>query len=143
MLLQKHKLIIILIFIISILAAIAIPAYIALKPDIQLNASVNDFITDLRYAQQLSVTKQIDYCAKLFLAEKKYQILECDQSVVSFEKSFPSDIISISATGFSDNEIRFNSYGSVRESGDIVLENIKNNTKTISVKPAGFIKEEN
>lgn len=127
--------------IISIIIGIAIPTFITLRPDIQLNESARDFITDLRYAQQMTITEQIEYCAKFFLLERKYQILQCDQSaVVVLEKNFPSEITDVSITGFSNNETRFNLYGAVKESGSIVLKNTKNNTKTIEVKPSGFIK---
>jgi len=126
--------------VISIIIGIAIPTFITLRPDIQLNESARDFVTDLRYAQQLTITEQIEYCAKYFLSEKKYQILQCDQSIVLLEKNFPNEIIDISITGFSNNETRFNPYGAVKESGSIILKNTKNNTKTIEVKPSGFIK---
>ncbi|MBU4204716.1 prepilin-type N-terminal cleavage/methylation domain-containing protein [Patescibacteria group bacterium] len=126
--------------VICIIIGIAIPTYITLRPDIQLNESARDFITDLRYAQQMTITEQIEYCAKLFLLERKYQILQCDQSIVVLEKKFPNEIIDVSVTGFSNNEIRFNPYGAVKESGSIFLKNTKDNIKTIEVKPSGFIK---
>lgn len=126
--------------IICIIIGVAIPTFITIRPDIQLNASARSFVTDLRYAQQLAITEQIEYCAKFFLLEKKYQILQCDQSVVFLEKNFPSEITDISITGFSSNEARFNPYGAAKESGSIILKNSKNNTKTIEVRPSGFIK---
>lgn len=128
--------------IIGIIVGIAIPSFITLRPDINLNESVRNLVTDLRYAQQLTITEQIEYCAKFFLLEKKYQILQCDQNNVTLEKKLPNDITNLNIIGFSNNEVRFNSYGAVRESGDIILKNTKNNTKTIKVKPSGFIKIE-
>lgn len=130
----------IILVVISIIIGITIPTYINLRPDIQLSEFSRGFVTDLRYAQQLTITEQIEYCAKFFLLEKKYQILQCNQDVVILEKEFPSEITDVSITGFSNNEIRFNPYGAVRESGSIILKNTKNNTKTIEVKPSGFVK---
>ncbi len=125
-----------------ILIAIAIPIYLTFKPDVQLNAATKDFITDLRYIQQLSITKQVDHCAKLFLLERKYQLLQCGQEVILLEKTFPNEISQVNSSIFSNNEIRFNPYGAVRESGTVTLTNIANKIKNISIKPSGFIKIE-
>lgn len=126
--------------VVCIIIGITIPAFITIRPDLQLNASARDFVTDLRYAQQLAIMEQIEYCAKFFLSEKKYQILQCGQSIVVSEKSFPDEITEVVIIGFSNNETRFNPYGAAKESGSIILKNTKNNTKTIEVGPAGFIK---
>lgn len=126
--------------IIAILAGIIIVGFKQLQPEFQLSGAVRGLLSDLRYVQQLAITEQVNYCLKLFLAEKKYQIIQCGQSQPLYQVIFSSQIKSFSAFGFTNNEIKFNPYGSVKESGTITLENTEGKTKTIEVKPSGFVK---
>ena len=125
--------------IIGILVGVSIPVYRQFQPTIQLNGAVRTLVTDLRYAQQIAVTEQINHCFQLFLTEKKYQIVQCGQTQPLLEVVLPNEIESLSAN-FTDDKVEFNPYGAVKESGTIILENTKNQTKTIEVRPSGFVK---
>lgn len=131
--------ILIVIAIIAVLVGITIPVFRTFQPTIQLNGAVRVLVSDLRYAQQMAVTEQINHCLKLFLSEKKYQIVQCGETEAILEKTLPSEIESFSAT-FTNNEVEFNPYGAVKEDGIITLENSKSQTKTIEVRPSGFVK---
>lgn len=126
--------------IIAIISAITIPMFRALRPGFQLSSAVRDLVTNIRCAQQLTVTEQVNYCVKLFLSEKKYQIIQCGESDPLSEVFLPEEIATFDAAGFTNNEVEFNPYGAVKESGTISLENTKNKTKTIEVKPSGFVR---
>jgi len=126
--------------IIIILVGITIPAFKDFKPDLQLSGVVRELATDIRYAQQLTVTEQIEYCIRFFQLEKKYQIIKCGQEQPLVEKIFPQEIQMFTITDFINNEIEFNPYGAVKESGSISLENTKNKIKTIEVRPSGFVR---
>jgi prepilin-type N-terminal cleavage/methylation domain-containing protein len=125
--------------VIGILALASIPAFRAYGPRLELSGTVRDLISDLRYIQQLAVTEQKECCIKFFPAEKKYQILQCGEETILKEKILPEEIQTLIVSGLTDNEVRYNPYGAVRESGSIVLNNTKNQTKTISIKPSGFV----
>jgi prepilin-type N-terminal cleavage/methylation domain-containing protein len=132
--------ILIVITIIAIIAGISVPAFRSFQPDFQLSGAVRDLVSDLRYAQQLTVTEQINYCLKFFLAEKKYQIIQCGQNQPLLEKLFPEGIKALTVNGLTDNKVEFNPYGAVKEDGTIILENTRDKTKTIEVRPSGFVK---
>lgn len=125
--------------ILAILALVTIPAIRGYQPNLQLVGSAREIVTDLRYIQQLSITEQVEYCLKIFSVEKKYQTKKCNDSQILKEKTLPDEIKNLSSTGFTDDQIKYNPYGAVSEAGTITLQNIKNETKNIQVKPSGFV----
>ncbi len=126
--------------VIGILAIVAIPGFRAFQPTLQLSGISRELISDLRYAQQITVTEQVEYCVVFFPIERKYQIIQCGGTQPIKEKILPGEIQTITISGFTNNEVRYNPYGAVREAGTITLENTKNITKTILVRPSGFVK---
>ncbi|GAI16436.1 unnamed protein product [marine sediment metagenome] len=132
----------IIIGIIAVLVGISIPVYRQFQPTIQLNGAVRTLVTDLRYAQQLTVTEQKEHCVRFFPGDKEYKVIQCqDPGAEKILRTISlQEIDSITVDGFSNNEVRYNPYGAVKESGTIVLENTKNQTKTIDVRPSGFVK---
>ena len=130
--------------IIGIMAGIGISFLKSFQPDIQLNGVVRNLLSDLRYSQQLSVAEQIEYCLQFpvnFPQDRKYKIFQCGQSQSVKEVSLPEEIADLTIDpSLTDNEVRYNPYGAVKESTDITLENTKGNTKTIKVEPSGFVK---
>lgn len=131
--------ILVVMFVIVIMASITIALTNSLRFDFTLSGVAKDFLADLRYAQQLTVAEQEKYCLKLLFNDKKYQLKKCAGDVL-FEKVLPNDIIGFSSTSFTDDEIEFNPYGAVKESGSITLENTNHKTKVIEIKPSGFVK---
>ncbi|MDD2696565.1 MAG: prepilin-type N-terminal cleavage/methylation domain-containing protein [Candidatus Pacebacteria bacterium] len=130
--------ILVVIGIIGILALFALPALRAFQPNLQLSSVTQELVADLRYAQQLTVTEQKEHCLLFFPSEKKYQLKECQGAVLK-EKILPKEIESITPTGFTGDEVKYNPYGAVSEPGTVVLENTKKETKTISIKASGFV----
>lgn len=126
--------------IITIIIGISVPAFRSFQPGFQLSGAVRSLVSDLRYTQQLTVTEQVNYCLQFFLLEKKYQIIQCGQSQPLLEKLLPEEIKTLTVSGFTDNKVEFNPYGAVKEDGTIILENTKDKTKTIEVRPSGFVK---
>ncbi len=126
--------------IITILIGISVVAFRSFQPDLQLSGVVRNLIIDLRYAQQLTVTEQVEYCVRFFQLEKKYQIIQCDQPSPLLERLLPSEIKTLAVSGLSNDEVRFNPYGAVKESGTVILENTKDKTKTIDIRPSGFVR---
>jgi len=125
--------------IIAFLSLLVIPAFRMFQPVLQLSGSTQELVDDFHYIQQLTITEQKEYCLQFFPEDKKYQLKECEGEIIR-EKIFPAEIESVSISGFTDDEVRYNPYGAVKEAGTIILENSKNSTKTVLVKPSGFIK---
>lgn len=129
----------IIISVIGIITAVSIPAFRFFQPTLQLNSISREIVSDLRYAQQLTITEQTEYCLKFFLAEKKYQIIQCETAEVLKEKFLPDEIATLTVFGFTDDQVRYNPYGAVAEAGTTTLENSKGQIKNILVKPSGFV----
>ncbi|MBI2459803.1 MAG: hypothetical protein HYV53_04660, partial [Parcubacteria group bacterium] len=64
--------------IIALLATIAIPYLKKYQPNLKLNAAARDLTTDLRYAQQLTITEQKVHQVVFDLVNNKYNILKID-----------------------------------------------------------------
>ena len=131
--------VLIVIAIIGIISVATIPAIRFYQPNIRLSGAARELVTDLRYIQQITVTEQVEHCIQFFPLEKKYQIIQCQGSEVLEEKTLPTEIQTMTVTGFTQDIVRYNPYGAVQKAGTIVLENTRNEIKTILVKPSGFI----
>jgi len=132
--------VIIVIAIIAILAGIAFSTFQAFQPSLQLSEATRTLSTNLRYAQQLSVTEQVNYCVDLYPDEKKYKVVQCESLDLVSEIVLNEEIQSIALAGFINERVEFNPYGAARRSGTITIQNTNNDTKTIQVKPSGFVK---
>ena len=125
----------------GVLALIGIPAFKIFQPSLQLSGVVRELATDLRYAEQLAITEQVDHGIVFFPGTGQYQVVRFgDPDEVLESKTLPGEVSFQGITGLTDNEAVFNPYGAARESGIIILVNTKNSTSGIDVRPSGFIK---
>ncbi|MFH1643047.1 MAG: type II secretion system protein [Patescibacteria group bacterium] len=136
--------VIVVISITGILALISFPVLRNFQPTLQLNSMVRDLVSNLRLTQQLAVSEQIEYCFVLpdnFPSNREYQIIQCGETQFFKQGFIPEDVIGLTIDpSLSNNEVRYNSYGAVKESAQITIENVENRTKTIDVRPSGFIR---
>ena len=131
----------VIIAILGILALIGIPAFRGYQPSLELSRAVRGLIGDLRYAQQLTVSEQIEHGVRFSTSTDSYQIVKHLQpEQILEEKNLPNEVNFQLITGFGDSEAVFNPYGAAKESGTITLINSKNTTSTIEVSPSGFVK---
>ncbi len=133
--------ILIIIVIILILILISIPYFRTLQPAIQLSGAVREIVSDLRYAQQMAVTEQIEYGIRFIDDFNEYQIIrykETEEVVQS--KKLPATVVFYEIDGFVENQAIFNPYGAVKESGSIELINTNNEITMIDVRPSGFVR---
>jgi len=127
--------------IIGIIATVSWSALRTLQPSWRLDGAVRDLATDLRYAQQQSVTEQVDYGIHFSSATNEYQIIRYGTTTENvLEKSLPEGVNFYQITGFSDEEVVFNPYGAAKEMGSVSLINIGQKIKIIEVRPSGFVK---
>lgn len=129
--------------IIALLTTISIPYLKKYQPNLKLNAAARDLTADLRYAQQLTVTEQTVHSVIFDLDDDSYQIFRLgDLTTVVKEVSFDADVNFQQVTDLTDNQVVFNFYGGVSESGQIILINTNNKTATINIKPSGYVQLE-
>ncbi|MFH1582778.1 MAG: hypothetical protein ABIB72_00455 [Candidatus Falkowbacteria bacterium] len=132
--------ILVVIGIIALLSTLAIPYLKKYQPNLKLNTTARDLTTDLRYAQQLTITEQKVYQVVFDLINDKYQIQRIDTATTTVKTvTFESEISIKQITDLTDNKIVFNYYGGVSRAGQIVLTNINNVDATINIKPSGYI----
>ena len=124
----------------ALLATISIPYLKKYQPNLKLNAAARALTTDLRYAQQLTVTEQKIHLVDFDLTQDEYDILKID-SATTIIKSVDLDpeISFQEITGLTDNQAVFNYYGGVSQAGQIILTNANNATATINLKPSGYV----
>ena len=126
--------------IIIVLASISVLGYGSMRPGLQLSGVTRNLATDLRYAQQLAVTEQVDHGVYFSTTtEHKYQIIRHENAATTTVKevSLPTGI---DFQSFTSQEIQFNPYGAAKETATTTLINTKDRTKTIKVSPSGFVK---
>ena len=127
--------------IIVILAGISLASFRNIQPNIKLNGAARNLVTDLRYAQQLAIAEQIDYGVFFSTSTHGYKILKHENTTTTIKVvSLPGGISYGSITPLTGYEMRFNSYGAVKEEGSISLINDQNTSTTVTVSPSGFVK---
>ena len=126
--------------IIALLSTIAIPYLKRYQPNLKLNAAARDLTTDLRYAQQLTITEQKVYQVVLDITNDSYEIQKVDTTTTTIKAvSLESEISIKQVIDLTNNKVIFNYYGGVSQAGQIVLTNTNNLDATINIKPSGYI----
>jgi len=133
--------ILIIIGIIGILVSIILPVFRIFEPDFQLSGTTRDLVSDFRYAQQLAVTEQVEHGVRFSILLEKYQLIRyVTPEEILKESELPSRVSFEKIEGFTNEEVKFNPYGAVKESGTVTLKNDRGKMTTIDVRPSGFIK---
>jgi len=127
--------------IIGILSLIAIPAFRTFAPSLELSGTARELVSNLRYSQQLSITEQVEHGIRISTTTREYQLLKYSSPEEIIEtKELPGDLDFKEIFGFTNNEVRYNPYGAVKEEGTISLINNKGIVLVIEVRPSGFVK---
>jgi len=126
--------------IIVILAAVTLPFYKKYQPNLELNGVARNMASDLRYAQQLTLSEQVAYSVQFNTSSDSYDIIRGGATPTTIKSvTFPENVIYQQITELTGNKVTFNSYGAVSQGGTVVLININNKTSTINIKPSGYV----
>lgn len=126
--------------IIGVLALIGIPAFRAYQPSLELSGAVRKLVGDLRYAEQLAVTEQVNHGISFSSSTNQYQMISygaVEETLAS--TTLPEKVSFYQIAGFTNDQVIFNLYGAVKEAGSITLIT-KDATTTIEIRPSGFVK---
>jgi len=127
--------------ILGIISSIFISQTGFFMPENKLSSVTRDLVTNLRYAQEMSVNEQIQFGLAFFPLENKYQILRfTNPPSLVLEKNLPVGVSFDEISGFADNIVVFNAYGAASSGGVIILVNQLGKKKEIAVRPSGFVK---
>lgn len=131
----------VIIAVIAVLALLTMPFFRIFSSNLQFSSAIRKLVTDLRYAEQLSVTEQVEHGIRFSLADNKYRLIKFDVNETELEvETLPQNVSFQSISGLTNNEARFNPYGAAKEAGFIVLQNNTNATTAVDIRPSGFIK---
>lgn len=126
--------------IIAVMATIAIPAVRQYQPNVKLKAEGRRLISDLRYAQQLTITEQKVYYVEMDMVSARYQIIKQEEPETPLKTvNLDEEVNFQQIIDLDNNRVVFNSYGAVSQAGQIVLVNSQDKTITINVKPSGYV----
>ncbi len=94
---------------------------------------------NLRYAQQLSVTEQVVHGVEFDFFNNSYQVNRYGEATSTIRYvELDSEVEFHEINGLSENMVKFNFYGGVNESGEVILNNVNTEAKVI-IKPSGYV----
>ncbi|MCD6270221.1 prepilin-type N-terminal cleavage/methylation domain-containing protein [bacterium] len=135
--------ILVVVAIIAIIAGISFLAIVKIQPSLYLKSAVREIVNDMRWAQQSSITQQLNFGILFSTTSQSYKIVKYVTPTSTKElmhKSLRNGISFKEINGFTNNEVIYNPYGAVEEDGIISLSNINGKIITIQVRPSGFIR---
>ena len=126
--------------IIALIATISIPYLKKYQPNLKLSGAARDLTSDLRLAQQLTVTEQKTHQVAFDLALDKYDILKIGAATTTVKTvNLDQEVSFKQITDLTGNKVIFNFYGGVSQAGAVVLTNTNNLDATVNIKPSGYI----
>jgi len=129
--------------VIAIILIVTTVTWVALYrsiPHNQLFSANEELISAIKDAQSSAVKTQDNFIVRFDVNNKKYSVIEIvnDTEHLKGETILPNRV-SISAVNLTNNQVIFNSSGSVEYSGSIQLTNTLSETRTIQINSSGFI----
>lgn len=127
--------------VIGILLLVSVPTFSSLRARYQVGGAAKLLSSDLRYAQQRSVTEQAAYGLRLSPALGSYEVFRVGPPETLDRLVTLDPLVSIvSPTGLANDTVTFNAAGAPSASGDVTLRHANGTTVTVSVRPSGYIK---
>jgi hypothetical protein len=110
------------------------------QPNLELNGVARTLAGDIRSAQEDTITEQVVYGCDFDIAGGKYSILKIEAATTTVKTvTLPASVSFLSVAGLTDDQVWFNPYGAVRESGEVVLRNTASSSRVITIKPSGYV----
>jgi len=123
-----------------LLTTLSIPYFKEYQTNLKLSSAVKSLGSDLRYAQQLTISEQIPHQVVLDRINSSYELLKIDLATTTIKNiEFDPEISYQQISSLTNDKVIFNSYGGVSEAGQIILQNSAGQTNVINIKPSGYI----
>jgi len=125
--------------ILAIVLVIQLPNIRNYSYNLLLKSTTQDLISDLREAQQRTVTEQTIYSVVINTSLNSYDLIREPATIIK-TKVLPSNTTFGLISGLTDNKVSFNFVGAVSQSGTITINNNSNgSSKTIDIRPSGYV----
>lgn len=126
--------------IIGLLATITMPNIRAYQSAMALRTQARQLASDLRTAQELTVSEQVVHYVEVAAASATYHLYrEGSPPTLLTTRTIENDIEITDVTGPADGQFRYNSYGAVSVAGAITLTNENGDTFIVTVRPSGYV----
>lgn len=129
----------IIVAIMGIVATVSIPFYREASMNMSLSAAARDLASDLRHAQQLSVTSQINHSVVFSVANNSYYLFNTASNTVISTKHLASPIYIAGVTDLPNNTATFNATGAATSTGTVVLKTTAGREAILEIKPSGYV----
>lgn len=122
------------------LTALSIPYFRKYQTNVKLGSAAKSLSSDLRLAQQVTISEQVIHKVVLDEFNNKYNILKIGPTTTTIKTViFDSGVSFDEIFDLTNNTVSFNSYGGVSEAGQIILTNTDGQFSTINIKPSGYV----
>jgi len=127
--------------ILIIIAFITVPVIKQYSSNLELNNSTKLLVSNIKLAQQNTVTQQFKYGVRLELLGRTFYLIQKEPSEQILDTLvLDEQVIFFNVSGLQDNEVIFNPTGAVDFSGFIELEHTVTHVKSrINIKPSGYV----
>lgn len=140
--------IVVIVAVITILVAGAIPAWRRYAPRLKLRQEADKIVDELKLSQQRTVSEQISYAVLFYTDTDSYEVVRFNPDPESPGEYIPEtlsvktldpEIDLVQLYDFSSPQVRFTAAGGVLDIGQIELANAHGDIRTLDIRPSGFI----
>lgn len=132
--------VLIVVLVMAVIITVSLPFYRAFGLNQDLKAVSRVLATDLRYAQQLAVTTQVNQSVIITTSTNTYIIKNLATQATIRTVIIKNSVTIQSITDLPNNTVTFNATGAATSSGTIILKSINERQATIEIKPSGYVK---
>lgn len=125
---------------IAVMITVSIPHIRNYRITSKLSAVGREVATQLRRAQQMSVTEQAVHGIVFDTASDTYKLEKYNGATTTLNSYVLGGNIDLTrVNGLTDDRVEFNFYGGASESGEVILESVNSHQITIEIKPSGYV----
>ena len=107
-----------------------------------MQTAAQQIATDLRYASELAVATQIRHVVRFNPAVGHYTLVALEMPERMVKEVLLDPTIELSSITLSSNMAEFNSVGAVSTAGLITIRHQDGTTRTINIRPSGYVRIE-
>ncbi len=108
------------------------------QPSSTLNSAVQNLITDIRYASELSTATQVNH--RVQFSTDRYSIIRLSEPNFTVKEILLTSPLQISGTTLTNDRVEFNTLGAANENGTVTLLYNADLSATIDIRPSGYVR---
>ncbi len=121
--------------IISVALSVGVSGFWAYRDQFEVSGEINELVSDLRYAKQMSIAEQIHHGIRFDFSNNSYKVIRYEDNEVIRENIFPPGVELHAVDDY--DEARFTRFGAVFKSGEVMVKG-HDFSRLIKIKPSGF-----